>query len=62
MSLPAKNARYWLLLVPVIAVVIPSFFNRSGPALGGIPFFYWYQILWIFLTAGVTWLINRREL
>ena len=62
MRLPDKNARYWLLLIPVIAVVVPTIFNRRGPALGGLPFFYWYQILWIFLTAGFTWLINRREL
>lgn len=52
---------YWLLLIPAIAVLIPTFFNVRGPTLGGFPFFYWYQILWIFLTAGLTWLIILRE-
>lgn len=53
--------RYWLFLIPVMAVVMPPLFNMREPTLGGFPFFYWYQILWIFLTAGLTWLINRRE-
>jgi hypothetical protein len=52
---------YWLFLIPAIAVVIPQFFNFREPTLGGFPFFYWYQILWVFLTAGLTYLINRRE-
>jgi fatty-acid desaturase len=57
-----SNSRfYWLFLIPAIAVVIPQFFNFREPTLGGFPFFYWYQILWVFLTAGLTWLINRGE-
>ncbi len=28
------------------------FYNRSEPALFGIPFFYWWQIFGIFLTVG----------
>lgn len=61
----AKNGRgkgaHWLLLIPVVAVVFPNFYNFWEPTLWGIPFFYWYQILWVFLTAGLTWFLFQRE-
>jgi hypothetical protein len=40
-----------LLLVPYVAVLWVPLFNRSEPAIAGIPFFYWYQMLWIPLGA-----------
>jgi hypothetical protein len=40
-----------LLIVPYVAVLWAPFFNRSEPAIAGIPFFYWYQMLWIALGA-----------
>jgi hypothetical protein len=40
----------WLLALPVIAVLVPEFYNRASPSIGGMPFFYWYQLAWI---AGV---------
>jgi hypothetical protein len=42
-----------LLGVPYLAVLWPPFFNRMEPAVAGIPFFYWYQLLWIVLGAAV---------
>lgn len=39
-----------LLLVPLLMLVTP-WFNRDQPRLGGIPFFYWYQFL--FVVVGV---------
>ena len=39
-----------LLLVPLVAVLVPEIYNRASPAIGGMPFFYWYQLAWI---AGV---------
>jgi hypothetical protein len=42
---------YLLLLLPYAAILwIPSY-NHVEPALAGIPFFYWYQLLWIPLGA-----------
>ena len=38
-------------------------FNRTAPALWGIPFFYWYQMLWVILcsgTAGLVFLLEDR--
>ncbi|MDP9396532.1 MAG: DUF3311 domain-containing protein [Actinomycetota bacterium] len=42
----------WLLLVPLVATLLPSFYNRVEPRLWGIPFFYWYQLAAI--AIGVT--------
>jgi len=40
-----------LLLLPYAAILwIPSY-NRIEPEFAGIPFFYWYQLLWIPLGA-----------
>lgn len=38
------NAWNWLLLLPLVAVLLPWFYNREEPRLLGIPFFYWYQL------------------
>lgn len=43
-----------LLLLPVIALCWPPFYNMNEPALAGIPFFYWFQLLWIVITAIIT--------
>jgi hypothetical protein len=40
-----------LLLVPFIVLIDAGFYNRAEPALAGIPFFYWYQLLWVPLGA-----------
>ena len=42
-----------LLLVPYVAVLWVPFYNRIEPQLAGIPFFYWYQLMWIVLGAAV---------
>lgn len=57
----SRKSAYWLFLIPVIAVVFPTFYNFWEPTFFGIPFFYWYQFLWVFLTAGITYYIFRRE-
>jgi hypothetical protein len=44
----------WLLLIPIIACLVPSVFNRRTPALAGIPFFYWGQLLLVPLAALTT--------
>lgn len=40
-----------LLAVPCVAVLIVPFFNRVEPELWGIPFFYWWQLLWVPLSG-----------
>jgi hypothetical protein len=39
-----RSGWYWLLLVPLVAVLYPPLYNRTDPTLFGIPFFYWYQL------------------
>jgi len=48
---------YWLLIVPLIGVLIPTIYNERTPELIGIPFFYWYQMLWIPLGVAITVLV-----
>lgn len=53
---------YLLLLIPLILLWVP-FYNRVEPALGEIPFFYWYQMVWVVITAALTfvvWRLDRR--
>lgn len=53
-----------LLLVPLVATMWVPFYNRVEPELAGIPFFYWYQLMWIVLAALVlvpVYLSGRRS-
>jgi hypothetical protein len=53
-----------LLLLPFAATLWASSYARVEPRLGGFPFFYWYQLLWIFLSALCTlaaYLLVQRE-
>lgn len=45
---------YLLFLVQFLAVLWPSFYNRTEPALFGVPFFYWYQLACIAAAAMIT--------
>lgn len=47
---------YVLLLLPLVLLWVPHY-NRMEPALAGIPFFYWYQMAWVIITAVLTWLV-----
>jgi hypothetical protein len=51
----SKPARAWylLLLLPFIALLFPVYL-RLTPAIAGVPFFYWYQFLLLFVSAGLT--------
>ncbi len=54
---PGKKRRSWallLLLLPFIVLLIPPIYNHTDPELIGIPFFYWFQLLMILLTALLT--------
>jgi len=43
-----------LLLVPFIVLLYPPFYNFDQPEFIGIPFYYWFQLLWIIITAIIT--------
>jgi hypothetical protein len=48
-----------LLLVPLIGVLVPEFYNRRSPEWGGMPFFYWYQLIWIPVSVLFTYFAYR---
>lgn len=53
--------RAWLLLLllPYVCLLWVPFYARSKPELWGFPFFYWYQFLWVPLSALVTGWVYR---
>ena len=48
-----------LLILPAVGTLVPIFYNRRGPELFAIPFFYWYQLLWVPLTVGLLVIVYR---
>ena len=48
-----------LLLLPFPALLWVPFYNSIEPALWGVPFFYWYQFLWVFLTSAIIIWVHR---
>jgi hypothetical protein len=50
-----------LLIIPFIAVLWVPFYNSAEPMLYGVPFFYWYQLLWIILGAVIIGIVYRLE-
>jgi uncharacterized protein DUF3311 len=53
----ASRAWYVLLAVPFVALLWVPFYTRTSPKLFGFPFFYWYQFLWVPLTALIVWVV-----
>jgi Protein of unknown function (DUF3311) len=51
----------WLiLLIPYVGLLWVPFYNHVEPRLFGFPFFYWYQLLWVPISALLTWIVYRR--
>lgn len=60
MSGKRRGWRSWiniLLLVPCVAALWVPFYNSIEPRFFGIPWFYFYQLVWIWLGAGLTWIV-----
>jgi hypothetical protein len=49
---PPSPLWYLLLLAPFFAMFWVPSYNRIEPTWGEVPFFYWYQLLWIPIGAG----------
>ena len=45
---------YLLLVAPFVGLLWVRFYARATPEVFGFPFFYWYQFLWVPLTALIT--------
>jgi hypothetical protein len=51
-----RGSRLWylLLLPPYLAMIWVASYNKVEPEWAGIPFFYWYQLLWILIATVLT--------
>lgn len=61
---PSRVIAALCLLAPFVALLWVNSYSRLTPAFIGIPFFYWYQMAWVFISAGLTtiaYLLVRRE-
>jgi uncharacterized BrkB/YihY/UPF0761 family membrane protein len=65
---PARVAPYAvvgvLLVVAIVAPLIVSIYARSEPSIGGFPFFYWYQLLWVLIDSvllAIAYRVLRKE-
>ncbi|WP_042433040.1 DUF3311 domain-containing protein [Streptacidiphilus anmyonensis] len=53
-----------LLAAPFVALLWVDSYATDKPALIGIPFFYWYQLMWVILSAlmtGLAYVLFTRE-
>ena len=54
-----KRMRYLLLLVPCVAALWAPLYNFVSPELFGVPFFYWFQLLLVLISAVTIYLFDR---
>lgn len=57
-----KGSWAWslLLFLPFIALLWVPFYGSMEPRLWGVPFFYWYQFLWVFITSGLVLIVHSK--
>jgi hypothetical protein len=51
-----------LLAASLVGTLWVPFYNHTSPALGGFPFFYWYQLMWVPIVAilsAAAYLLSR---
>jgi hypothetical protein len=55
---PTQKPAFWniLLVIPFLGLLAPIYL-RAEPSISGFPFFYWYQLLWIPISAALTWIV-----
>ena len=66
---PARSGPYIITgILLAIAIVIPLYvpaYSFDEPRLAGMPFFYWYQMMWIPITSALVgisyWLISKED-
>ncbi len=50
-----RGAATVLLTVAIIGTLWVPSYARSTPRLGPLPFFYWYQLIWVPVAALLCW-------
>ncbi len=51
--------KYLLLLIPCVIALWAPFYNSTSPALFGVPFFYWFQLLLVPVSALAIYAADR---
>ncbi|MDB5849962.1 MAG: hypothetical protein JWP29_3714 [Rhodoferax sp.] len=51
----------YLLLLPFVGLLWLPFYNGLLPSLFGFPFFYWYQLMWVPITALLIGVVYLHE-
>ena len=51
--------KYLLLLVPCVIALWAPLYNFTSPELAGVPFFYWFQLAMIAVSAVTIYLADR---
>jgi hypothetical protein len=54
-----------LLSLAILFPLMPQTYSFNAPTLAGMPFFYWYQLLWVPISAGLSgvayWLVTTED-
>lgn len=54
-----------LLVLAIVLPLVPQLYSFDAPRLGGMPFFYWYQLLWVPISAALSgvayWLTTSED-
>ncbi len=61
---PTKYLVAAILLFAIVVPLLVSTYDQIEPRLFGFPFFYWYQLAWVFLAAGccsISYFLLKRE-
>jgi hypothetical protein len=51
---PIRVAIAVCLIAPFVAMLWVGSYAKTDPVFIGIPFFYWYQMLWVLLSTALT--------
>lgn len=54
------NAWYLLLIVPFIITLFPGMYAFDTPRLFGFPFYYWYQLVAVLISAALTGIVYAK--
>lgn len=61
---PTKIVVAVILAVGIVVPLLVPTYAKIEPRLFGFPFFYWYQLLWVFIAAGLcfgSFMLLKRE-
>lgn len=54
-----------LLAISILAPLLVPLYSIDKPRFAGMPFFYWYQMLWVPITAGIIgvtyWIVAKED-